>query len=277
LRAFIAVTDPAWLRRLREAHVDEANFWQPRPTPIRQPIGTPWIFKVKGTERIAGFGILSHYTTMPAAIAWDVFGIANGAESYAEMRRSIARLRHSNDADETIGCVVLSNIVILPEARYISSPTDWKSNIVRGKYYDLGTGAGAVAWLQLMAATEKPQSMNALAELPGGFGQPTMILPRRGQGSFRLMVMDAYDRRCAISGERNGVLLRSDIHRLFDQGYVTITPDHRFCVSQRIRDEFDNGVIYYDLHGRQIRLPSEAEHQPDPSALEWHSTSVFKG
>jgi putative restriction endonuclease len=36
----------------------------------------------------------------------------------------------------------------------------------------------------------------------------------------------------------NGLLLRSDIHTLFDRGYVTITPDYQFRASRRLRIEF---------------------------------------
>jgi predicted restriction endonuclease len=43
----------------------------------------------------------------------------------------------------------------------------------------------------------------------------------------------------------NGLLLRRDIHSLFDAGYVTVTPDLRFEVSSRIKQEFDNGRHYY--------------------------------
>jgi putative restriction endonuclease len=65
--------------------------------------------------------------------------------------------------------------------------------------------------------------------------------------------MDAYGRACAVTQEhslpaleashiqpyakdgphdvRNGVLLRADLHRPFDQGYVTITPEYRLEVS----------------------------------------------
>ena len=72
------------------------------------------------------------------------------------------------------------------------------------------------------------------------YGEPTLVLPRLGQGSFRIMVADAYERRCAITHEKtlpaleaahikpfsasgphhmgNGILLRSDIHKLFDSG-----------------------------------------------------------
>jgi putative restriction endonuclease len=47
----------------------------------------------------------------------------------------------------------------------------------------------------------------------------------------------------------NGLLLRRDIHSLFDRGYVTVTPKMRFEVSRRIKEEFENGHDYYALHG----------------------------
>jgi HNH endonuclease len=49
----------------------------------------------------------------------------------------------------------------------------------------------------------------------------------------------------------NGLLLRRDIHSLFDAGYVTVTPDLRFEVSRRIREEFENGKHYYALQGQR--------------------------
>ena len=82
-----------------------------------------------------------------------------------------------------------------------------------------------------------------------------------GQGIFRIGVTDAYDRACAVTTEHslpvleaahirpyseggehrvsNGLLLRSDIHRLFDKGYVTVTPDYRFLLSQRLKQDFE--------------------------------------
>lgn len=39
---------------------------------------------------------------------------------------------------------------------------------------------------------------------------------------------------------RNGLLLRSDVHKLFDAGYVTATPEYEFEVSDRIHTDFDD-------------------------------------
>ena len=104
-----------------------------------------------------------------------------------------------------------------------------------------------------------------------------LVLPRLGQGSFRVLVTDVYQRRCAVTGEKalpvleaahikpvssqgehsiqNGLLLRSDVHTLFDRGYVTVTPDFQFRVSRRLKQDFDNGEHYFKLNGHQIWVP----------------------
>jgi putative restriction endonuclease len=73
------------------------------------------------------------------------------------------------------------------------------------------------------------------------------------------------------------LLLRRDLHSLFDAGYVTVTPDLRFEVSRRIREEFENGRHYYSLHGNRIDSPSDIDHHPDRAALTWHNEERFRG
>ena len=92
-----------------------------------------------------------------------------------------------------------------------------------------------------------------------------------------MVVTDAYARACAVTGEHslpaleaahikpfaaegpheinNGVLLRSDLHKLFDAGYVTVTSERRLEVSRRLRDDFQNGKSYYPLYGQVVSLP----------------------
>jgi putative restriction endonuclease len=66
------------------------------------------------------------------------------------------------------------------------------------------------------------------------------------------------------------------LHRLFDAGYVTITPAHHFAVSRRIKDEFQNGKDYYRLHGAVVSVPINKENQPSPTFLSWHNESRFR-
>ena len=74
----------------------------------------------------------------------------------------------------------------------------------------------------------------------------------------------------------NGLLLRSDLHRLLDRGDLTVTPDDRVRVSPALREEFANGRTYYGLEGSVIGLPRRGEDRPDREALAWHSEEVFK-
>lgn len=129
------------------------------------------------------------------------------------------------------------------------------------------------------------------------FSDPVLARRRLGQGAFRLLVTDSYERQCAVTREHtlpvlqaahirpvtqagehhvsNGLLLRSDVHTLFDRGYVTITPDMKFRVSPRLNDDWRNGKIYYQLDGQPINVPKDPSCRPDPVQLEWHADSVF--
>ncbi len=130
------------------------------------------------------------------------------------------------------------------------------------------------------------------------YGAPVLVRPRLGQGGFRVLITDTYERRCTVTHEKalpvleaahirsvsqggqhridNGLLFRSDIHRLFDRGYVTVTPDHRFLVSRKLKEEFENGEPYYPLQGKQIWLPKRADAHPRREFLEWHADTIYK-
>jgi putative restriction endonuclease len=58
----------------------------------------------------------------------------------------------------------------------------------------------------------------------------------------------------------NGLLLRSDLHTLFDQGYMTVDADElKVVVSGRIREEFENGRDYKPSHKCLRRMMAEAK------------------
>ena len=228
--------------------------------------------------------------------------------SLEEMRARLARYRHQAEdplVGYSVGCILLEQPFFLAEADWIRAPADWNRNIVRGKGYDARTGEGRLLWERIQAAAgvgaalvgaASPYEPQRVAER---FGSPSIIYPRLGQGSFRVLVTDLYGRRCAVTGERtlpvldaahikpygangpheprNGLLLRSDLHTLLDRGYVTVTPQFRFEVSGRIREEFENGRDYYALHGRSLLLPLQQDLAPAREYLDWHASNVFHG
>ncbi len=75
----------------------------------------------------------------------------------------------------------------------------------------------------------------------------------------------------------NGLLLRSDFHRLFDRGYITVTPECRIEVSRRLKEEFENGRSYYPFHGRPLNhFPEAAQDRPLKELLIWHNENAFR-
>jgi len=312
MRFFVGVTDYDWFRFLAERpDIDEVNFWQPSggvEFKALQP-SEPFLFKLHSPRNfIVGGGFFAHWSPLPVSLAWEAFGEKNGAASLQEMRSRLATYRDVTDAaraDYTVGCILLEQPFFLDEADWIPAPADWSRNIVRGKGYDAHLGEGRRIWDRVMAAVQArsiraPVFAHAEAEGPGKrYGKPVLVVPRLGQGTFRVWVSDLYDRRCAVTGERtlpvldaahirpydqdgphdprNGLLLRTDLHRLLDSGYATVTPDLRFWVSERIREEFMNGRDYYKLDGQQLRSPQHPELAPSREYLDWHASNVFRG
>ncbi len=313
MHGIFSLTDWEWFQFLsRQPRLDEVNFW--RPSDVRTPrieAGTPFLFKLhqKHGGWIVGFGVFARHSVLPMWMAWDAFESGNGAPTFARFHELLAAVRRSKGlaADSAgtypIGCVMLSSPVFFERADWIAPPRDWPATgVMQGRRYDLASGEGARIW----------ESCEALARgraQPEGWGDRAAdagldryrtgtVRLRLGQGTFRVAVTDAYGRACAVTTEHslpvleaahirpyaregqhevtNGLLLRTDIHRLFDKGYVTVTPDHRFLVSRRLRDEYENGRTYYVLHGKPIQLPHSTADHPDPAHLEWHAREVFR-
>jgi putative restriction endonuclease len=80
-----------------------------------------------------------------------------------------------------------------------------------------------------------------------------------------------------VHTKSNGILLRKDIHCVFDAGYATIDPKHRFVVSNKVKEVFNNGEEYRRLHGKTLRLPNRVQDHPDPELLRWHNDKRFLG
>ena len=223
------------------------------------------------------------------------------------MCQRVARYRPEREAvlaaTHQVGCIVLTQPFLFGENEWISVPPDWKANIVRGKSYSLDSAPGESLWREVqlgLARQALPTGESRAGEAQATrYGAPVLVAPRLGQGGFRTVVTDAYQRRCAITGERvlpvleaahirpysmggphqvdNGILLRSDLHRLFDQGFLTVDSGYHLNVSQAIRDQYANGKEYYALRGRSLVLPSKKSDWPGREFIIWHNREVFLG
>jgi len=313
-KGYIAITDPNWYRHLSgRPRLDEVNFWQPHGGHAFRALspGAPFFFKLRGPQKsIAGFGFFQRWESMTACYAWDCFGDANGAPTFEAMLDRLARLRKEATPPTggfQIGCIMIAAPVFFVPDEWVRPPADWaKSGIQQGKTYDLSCGEGNRILRECMdRATGGLHYWNIdadprlVADNFARYGAAVEVRPRLGQGLFSLAVRDAYQGACAVTGEHslpaleaahilpygqggehrvdNGLLLRSDLHRLYARGYVTVTPDYVFRVSDRLRDEFHNGRSYYGLDRAKITVPDRELWRPNREFLEWHEKRLFRG
>jgi putative restriction endonuclease len=316
MRLYLAVTDSQWFRYLSqlEPPAEDINFWQPRGTQGFKvlPVGGPFLFKLKAPDNaIGGVGWFSSYTRLPLNMAWEVFQERNGCAHFSEFRDKIQNYRRrfgDTSINPEIGCIILTDPVFFQPEDWIELPPNWKQNIVQGKSYDTSTAIGKEMWskvtykLQKYRWFERPveEKSQLVREPVEAEYKEVLARVRVGQGTFRTLITDAYQRRCSITGEKtlpaleaahikpyahsgphrtsNGLLLRSDMHRLYDSGYLTVTKDYRVEVSRRIKEEFENGKEYYQFHGKPLLiLPSQLSDRPEAQYIEWHNEQVYAG
>ncbi len=309
MSVYVYPTDWRWFTFLRERPgLDEVNFWQPfAQVPFKAlKAGDLFFFRLKAPRNdIAGVGIFEYSSVLPLSMAWDVFGEGNGFDNDIDFYNAIISYR-ARDAGWTLvppvmlSCIVLRAPVFLDQSSWVTAPPEYSPTLTKGRSF--GTDSEVAQRLSAWAMTQMHQHrVELIADKAAAKVSFTerLVRQRLGQGAFRFAVVDTYARRCAVTGERtlpildaahiqpvekggehrldNGLLLRSDVHRLFDLGYVTVDQQGQFRVSARLRGEWQNGKIYYDMDRIQVRMPEQLELRPSRDQLGWHNDVVFKG
>lgn len=308
MKMYVGITDYDWFRILKHANFDEVNFWKPGGQTNFKALdeGDLFLYKLHSPrDFIVGGGFFLKFSKLPSSLAWEAFGVANGASNISELNNRIYKYKKTNrfsDPDPQIGCIILSMPFYFEEEDWIPVPQDWSRSIVQGKSYDTSEHEG-VSLFQKIQEKLKFHNLKIFTQkkIPENrYGKEQVIKPRIGQGAFKILVTDAYHRTCAITGERtlpvlesvhirpyslegpheikNGLLLRKDFHTLFDRGYITVDKNLAVEVSHRIKEDFGNGKEYYAHHGQKlIILPERIEELPDKRYLEWHNENVYLG
>jgi hypothetical protein len=143
------------------------------------------------------------------------------------------------------------------------------------------------------------EAQEALAEAQGAFDPSSIedarervmgsIVRRRGQHAFREALIQRYEGRCLVTGcdvvavleaahivpyqgeetnhPENGLLLRADIHTLFDLGLLAVDEDFRVVVHSSL-----HGSSHGVLHGQRLLLPEDPQRLPSLAALATHRT-----
>jgi putative restriction endonuclease len=311
MRGYVGVTDQDWYEFLaarREVAEAEVNFWRPGSGKEFHAIdiGEPFFFKTHYPHnQLVGGGFFSGFAALRVSEAWRMFGFANGVASLEEMRRRIAHYRREpvGPADDPeIGCVLIRDVTFFPPGMTLDSPPMFAPNVVQGKGYDLADHRVSAYFADAMHLVlghpielDLSQPWHASGPV---FGDPRLAPHRLGQQSFKAVVLSKYHGHCAVTNSKirpvlqaahimpvssggenridNGLLLRSDVHTMFDTGYLGVDPSRRLRVSPRLRDEFGNGEQFYRQAGELITLPEKRSDRPSREFLEWHMDTKFK-
>ena len=154
---------------------------------------------------------------------------------------------------------------------------DFSRYIVKIKYYDIydpliNTKTDTVNEFELVSySTEKLKKSRLVTE-------------RKGQGVFRAKLTSAYDNKCCISGEqtvelleaahiqsyldetsnhvKNGLLLRVDFHKMYDNGLLYIDDNYIIHISPQVKSKY-----YQDFTNKKISLPCDKSLYPSKEAL----------
>lgn len=295
--------------------MDEVNFWSPKSSqPLkRMRPGEPVFFRLKKPHyAIAGYGFFSHFSVLAVRTAWELFEWKNGDPDEISFRQRLGRYRGTDLLDprspeEPLGSTLLRDARFWPREQWIpwGQAMGWAPNIVQGKSENDAARAALLLSrvsedaLLLQTQAEWTPSFELVDDDVRRFSRGASVV-REGQGAFRARLLDAYGRRCAITGERtepvldaahiqpyrgppsnhiqNGLLLAKEFHTLFDAGYVSVSEDYRVLVSPEIRSRWSNGRRYYEYADRELAVvPAGAAMQPSPSALAWHRRHTYRG
>jgi putative restriction endonuclease len=308
VRGYVGVTDQDWYDFLRlHPEQTEVNFWRPRDKSRFGAIspGEYFFFKLKASAHnlVVGGGVFIGWELVPLSAAWEFYRYGNGAASLDALRALIGgHTPLSPEDDPEIGCILLKDVIFFEDAGITGPPPEFAHNIVQGKTYDLDeprySGYFDVLTAQLEGRVIELDLNDQSWRHQGPMFGERLTRVRLGQSGFRATIFNAYHRRCAITGAKiwptldaahirpvarggehrvdNGLLLRSDVHTMFDWGYLGVDPSYRLRVSPRLRGQFGNGEQFYSKAGEVIALPDRRIERPNREFLEWHLDTVFR-
>lgn len=277
---------------------ESSNFKGPVPDP-----GSLVLFIVKrnGQEFICGGGFFCVSRTLEPSKAWDLFGVNNGADSYQDF---LFQLKEGgwNDGEKMIsnelnGCFALSRHEAYPIPKQLDVNVETGSTIC----YSLDSPQGR--FLALVAMHRRSPHLR-----PGTFNNewPGIYLMAAEKHAsdysivFFTRMLRAYDFRCAITGDRtqplldvahirtfyderftrpgNGIVMRTDIHRLFSQGYITCeySSDNEVIVIVSKDLVVQGGREYMKYDGVKLLMPDDKAMWPNRDYLVWHHERRFE-
>lgn len=294
-----------------EAHAELA-LWRPlskQGSALLVGPGEPFMFGemlASGSAvQVRGGGVLSGVSRMFLTEMWEWFGEESGASSLTQLRQQYAAVTGGLDDgdDPEVEAILIYDVRFFAPSEYLEVPVDPVGFVLeRGAYFELDGRTDTDPIVRAVLTYVQPAPSTSQDEVTQAVltkirGQAKAVVARIGQGAFKAMVSEAYKHHCALTGDKvrpvleaahiksfasggeyrldNGILLRSDMHTLYDRGYISFDVDARLMVSPQLRQRFGNGDWLYARVGQAITVPERAVDRPNPDFLTWHHERVF--
>ena len=215
-------------------------------------------------------------------------GKRNGCESKEELRRKITLYLEKNSKqnlkeegdDYKIGCIVLSNCEFWENGEYLNIEDfnlSFPKEVVKLKYFDEDD------LIKNSLSLPEKKDFELVSAVRERFENVTTT-KRDGQARFKRRMLEIYSNKCCISGEeipelldaahiqpyinnssnhiQNGLLLRKDLHTLFDNGLLSISQNYTISLSPLIKSKY-----YLDFKEKSLSLPANNRDYPSKQAL----------
>jgi len=294
---YIVVTDKKWFDFLNSNGINNnVNFWRKDTRTPKVDSKQYVFFKIKGEKHIAGRGRFNRFLVLNRTDAIEHAKKGNNGfdtSGNKELKISNVVSKIVNDNDR-LGCLVLDDLEFLNQRDYYKISEElFHPQTQQGKYVD----EIEIAELLNLFTQQFSDEINAkIPEIEAEdefdpsnledkrhYSLKTLVL-RRGQKKFRNQLLNLYQNQCAVTNTKvidvleaahispysgkasnvpqNGIILRADIHALFDLNLIKFTENYEIDVSEKLKNS-----IYWQYNSKTLFLPILRANRPSKKAL----------
>lgn len=310
----VCKVQPEWHRIVKDEYISAGssatNFWS-----LKQKDSAPdqelarvkpgslvlQVLKQGGQYYIVGGGYFVKWVLLKPSKAWECFGVRNGRNSFAEMMQEIRE--QGGDENSDLISHILYGTFIFSNRDALPVPVEYTQEFDDNDYRFLISTAQPIGRYLDHILRERRAGLSAeeySSDWRGIYYLAAKHVEHADIDGFHAAVMAAYDFKCAITGDtsvpvldvaniqpcysksfqsvQNGVLMRCDLHRLFSEGYITLSYVGDDAIEVRVSKSLASmgAESYLKYDHKRITLPQDRTAWPKREYLLWHNNKCFE-
>ena len=249
--------------------------------------------------KIVGGGFFIGWNKISVSKAWESFGVRNGVTDLDDFISEVEE--HGGNKKSNLIAATLGNNFIFDKNSVLNIPDEVSSHFKSGLRFVLSTDDPTGRYLSKIVKRLYDEEIERFGyNWQGIYYLASRSHFRSYAAGFYARVRAAYNFTCAISGNNsapllevaqirpfydfneqtanNGILMRSDFHRLFSLGYFTLVYENENKLVMKMSPCLKSvgGESYLAYDGKEITLPKDKEKRPSPENLEWHRNTCYE-